>query len=77
MILLDLFFRDNLDFSVKFWVFLAEIPRGPEDDLGRSFGIISSPKFQHPTMLANHFHVFFLKGPTQHENRTFRASLKP
>ena len=51
---------------------------GPSDDLGRSFGIIISPKFQNPTMLVNHFHIVFIKkGPKQnHENQTVRESLE-
>ena len=51
---------------------------GPSDDLGRSFGIIFSPKFQNPTMLVNHFHIVCVKkGPEQnHEHRTFRESLE-
>ena len=43
--------------------FWPKSPGGPSDDLGRSFGIILSPKFQNPTMLVNHFHVFFCKIP--------------
>ena len=49
----------------------------PSDDLGPSFGIIFSPKFQNPTMLVNHVHVIVGKNPQTHENITFRASLKP
>ena len=67
-----------MEFSFNFWDFLAEIPGDPSDDLGRSFGIIFSSKFQHPTIFVNHFHIFlqtyFFK---KHENRTFRASLEP
>ena len=47
---------------VEIWIVdcLQKPPGDPSDDLGRSFGIIFGPKFQHPTMLVNHFHVFFV-----------------
>ena len=44
--------------SVSVWIFWPKSPGDPSDDLGRSFGIIFSSKFQHPTMLVNQFHVF-------------------
>ena len=73
------------DFCVaKMWVFhwncgicWPESPRDPSDDLGRSFGIIFSSKFQHPTIFVNHFHDLKKKGPKKHETPTFRASLEP
>ena len=52
-------FREQLDLSLKKLDFLAEIHWEPCDDLGRSFGITPSPKFQNPTMLVNHFHTMF------------------
>ena len=53
-------------------------PADPSDDLGRSFGITFSSKFQHPTMLSTIFmFLFVFQGPRKHENRTFRASLEP
>ena len=64
--------------SPKIEIFGPKTPGDPSDDLGRSFGIIFSPKFQHPTIFVNNFHVFLEKyffG--KHENRTFRASLEP
>ena len=63
--------------SPKIGIFGPKTPRDPSDDLGRSFGIIFSPKFQHPTMLVHNFHVFFEFVFEKHENRTFRASLEP
>ena len=44
--------------SPKIGIFGPKTPGDPSDDLGRSFGIIFSPKFQHPTIFVNHFHVF-------------------
>ena len=43
--------------EAQFSDYLAEIPGGPSDDLGRSFEISFSPKFQNPTMLVNYFHL--------------------
>ena len=55
-------------FSRQFWIvhrnigfFWPKSRRGPSDDLGRSFGIIISPKFQNPIMFVNHFHNVFSK----------------
>ena len=61
------FFMFFWDFvSRKYWIshwqiliFGPKSTRGPCDDLGRSFGIIFSPKFQNPTRLVNHFHILF------------------
>ena len=62
----------------KIRIFRPKTPRGPNPNLARSFGIIFSSKFQHPTMLVHHFHVFLEKYFSEnHENRTFRASLEP
>ena len=44
--------------SPKIGIFGPKTPGDPSDDLGRSFGIIFSPKFQHPTIFINHFHFF-------------------
>ena len=78
MIFLELCFAEIWIFHSNFGFFWPKPPRDPSDDLGRSFGIIFSSKFQHQTMWVNHFHVFcLLEGPTKHENRTFRASLEP
>ena len=44
-------------FHWNFGICWPKSPGGPSDDLGRSVGIISSPKFQNPTMLVNHFHI--------------------
>ena len=64
--------------SLKIGIFGPKNPGDPSDDLGRSFGIIFSPKFQHPTIFVNNFHVFLEKYFFEkHENRTFRASLEP
>ena len=64
--------------SSKIGIFGPKTPGDPSDDLGRSFGIIFSSKFQHPTMLVHHFHVFLENDFSEnHENRTFRASLEP
>ena len=71
-------FSQKFGFFIFFWIFWPKSSGEPSDDLGRSFGIMFSPKFQNPTMLVNHFHVFFLfEVSKKHENRTFRASLKP
>ena len=60
-----------------FGIFWPESPGGPSDDLGRSFGIILSPKFQNPTIFVNHFHICFKKkSKKNHENQTFRESLE-
>ena len=45
-------------FHWNFGIFWPKSTGGPSDDLRRSFGIIFSPKFQHPTIFVNHFHVF-------------------
>ena len=50
-----------MDLSLEFGIFWPKSPGDPSDDLGRSFGIIFSPKFQHPTIFVNHFHVFLSK----------------
>ena len=38
-------------------IFEPETRGGPCADLPWSYGIIFSPKFQHPTILVNHFHI--------------------
>ena len=78
MIFWDLFFANIWIFHWTFGIFWPKPPGDPSDDLGRSFGIIFSSKFQHSTMLVHHFHVFleFLFFE-KHENRTFRTSLEP
>ena len=57
----------------KIGIFWPKSPGDPSDDLGRSFGIIFSSKFQHPTMLVyhshDHSHVFL-------ENYFFRKTWK-
>ena len=56
---LGFFFREpNPICHWQICIFWPKSTRGPSDDLGRSFGIILSPKFQNPTMLVNHFHIF-------------------
>ena len=62
---------ENQDFKPK-------TPRGPDPNLARSFGIIFSSKFQHPTIFVNIFHVFLGKYVFEkHEDRTFRVSPEP
>ena len=64
-----------IDFLVFVW---PKSLGGPSDDLGRSFGIIFSPKFQHPTMLVNHFHAFcFLKNQKNMKIELFGHPLNP
>ena len=62
----------------RFGIFGPKTRGGPCADLPRSSGIIFSPKNRHPTMFVNDFHIFFKKRVRQnHENQTFRVSLKP
>ena len=54
-----IFVHRKFRFFIDFVGFVGRNPpRYPSDGLGRSFGIMFSPKFQNPTMLVNHFHVF-------------------
>ena len=57
-------FQWKIQISAKHWIyhlffgfFWPKSPGDPSDDLGRSFGIIFSSKFQHPTMFVNHFYI--------------------
>ena len=75
----DLFFAETSIFHKNVRIFWPKSPGEPSDDLGRSFGIISTPKFQHPTMLVNHFHFCFVKTNSKKNMKVelFGHSLNP
>ena len=54
---LGFLFANKLDLSLKIRILWPKSTGGPSDDLGRSFGIIFSSKFQNPTILVNKSHI--------------------
>ena len=51
-------FGEEIGFVGELLVFVLPKSRGgSSDDIGRSLGIMFSPKFQNPTMLVKHFHM--------------------
>ena len=70
--------RNNMDMRAFVCDFWPKTPWGPSDDLGRSFGIISSPKFQNPTMLVKHVHICCKNKPKKNmEIKLFGHPLNP
>ena len=67
----------NNGFVSEMFGFLAENPWGTERRPRRSFGISSSLKIRHPTMLVNHFHICFQNKTRIMEIKLFGHPLNP